>query len=183
MITRGPIVALSLLVMACVPTTGERYSPDWGGYSGRSQVEDLHWSCQAGNRRACVALGAAIERQQDARRDIWDRRDPWDRYGRRDRRDRDRHRYTRDNRFVPAPPVRRDISPPDLGAAAERRRDAERNRTMDRNDRDNPFLNDPRFQRDDDPRDPGAAARERQGGGNDRDNPFLNDPRFSGPAQ
>ncbi|UEM03943.1 hypothetical protein JL101_000395 [Skermanella rosea] len=180
---RSALVILSLLVMSCVPTTGERYSSDRGGYSGRSQVQDLHWACQAGNRRACVALGAAIERQQDARRDFWDRRDPWDRHDRWNRRDRDWNRHTRDDRFMPAPPVRRDNSPPNPGLAAERRRDAERNRTMDRNDRDNPFLNDPRFQRNDDPRNPGAAAQQRQGGGNDRDNPFLNDPRFSGPAQ
>ncbi|UEM21418.1 hypothetical protein JL100_001170 [Skermanella mucosa] len=174
---RSALVILSLLVMSCVPTSGERYSSDRGGYSGRSQVQDLRWACQAGNRRACVALGAAVERQQYARQDPWDRHDRWG------RRDRDWHRHDRDSRYMPQPRVQRDNPPPNPGLAAERRRDAERNRTMDRNDRDNPFLNDPRFQRDSDPRNPGPSAQQRQGGGNDRDNPFLNDPRFNGPAQ
>ena len=168
------LIASSLLVMSCVPTHTDRHYSGWGRHSDRSEIQDIRRACQAGNRRACVALGAAIEQRQSAQRDPWDWRERrWNPHDRWDRRDRRWDRNDRDNPIRNNPRFQHDNNPRNLGAAVEQRQDAERDRwnrrdrRWDRNDRDNPFLNDPRFQGGNNSRD-------------DRENPFLNDPRFQG---
>lgn len=70
------ILASCMLTTSCLAHDGGRRHHDHGyGYGQGHGGYGLREDCRRGDRRACIALGRAIERREDRRED-W-RREEW----------------------------------------------------------------------------------------------------------